>query len=88
MICFGMGCRMENSASKYAEVSGTLIINWLSRMQNIVPKRLYNALTFAQPISFATISLVDITLQVRVDNSPLNARERVDVAIIRFLYCT
>ena len=72
---------MENSASKLAEMSGNVIINSLSRMQNIVPKRLYNALTFAQPIPFATISLDNIPLQVRVDNSPLNARERVDIAI-------
>ena len=79
---------MENSASKCAEMSGNLIINWLSRMQNIVPKRLYNALTFAQPIPFAIISLDNIPLQMRVDNSPLNARERVDIASIRFLYCT
>ena len=87
MICFGLGCRMENSASKYAEISGTLIINCLSRVQNIVPKRLYSALTIAQPIPFATISLDDIPLQVSLDNSPLNARERVDIDI-RFLYCT
>ena len=79
---------MENSALKYAEMSGTLIINWLSRMKNIEPKRLYIALAFAQPIPFATISLDNIPVQVRVDNSPLNAMERVDIAIIRFLYCT
>ena len=78
---------MENSASKYAEMSSNLITNWLSRMQNIVPKGLYNALTFAQPIPFATMSLDNIPLQLRVDNSPLNAREGVDIAIIRFLYC-
>ena len=79
---------MENFASKYAELSGNLIINWLSRMQNMVPTRLYNALTFAQPIPFATIPLDNIPFQARVDNSPLNARERVGIAIIRVLYCT
>ena len=77
---------MENFASRWAKISGNLIINWLSTMQNIVPKRLYNALTFAQPIPFAAISLDNIPLQVRVDNSPLNAREKVDIAIIMFFF--
>ena len=79
---------MENFASRYAEMSGSLIINWLPRMQNIASKRLYNALIFAQPIPFATISLDNIPVQVRVDHYPLNAREKVDIDIIRFLYCT
>ena len=79
---------MENFASKYADMSGNLIIDWLSRMQNIVPKRLYSALAFAQPIPFAIISLDNIPLHVGVDNSPLNAWERVDIAIVRFLHCT
>ena len=67
---------------------GSFIINWLSRMQNIMPKRLYNAFTIAKSIPLAPISLDNIPLQVRVDNSALNARERVDIAIIRLLYCT
>ena len=54
-------------------------------MQNIVPKRLYNAVTFTQLFPFATIFFFsNIPLQVRVDNSLLNARERVDIAIVRF----
>ena len=51
-------------------------------------KRLQNALVFAQPVPFVTISLDNILLQVRVGNSPLSARERVGIATIRFLYCT
>ena len=63
-------------------------------MENIVPKKyveyeMYdNALTLPQPFPFANIFLDNIPLEERVDNSPLNARERVDIAIIRFLYRT
>ena len=45
-------------------------------MQNIVSKRLCNAPTFTQPTPFGTISLDDIPLHARVDNSSLNTRKK------------
>ena len=56
-------------------------------MQSIVLKRLCNAPTFTQPTPFGTISLDNIPLHARVDNSSLNTRKKVGIAPISF-FCT